>query len=113
MNVWVYICCECHCCVIGIKRFCKNLRTEELYTNRHYVPYCLGMAHCNTVMAIKLHSSYGTILFDHLAADGAGFAGSQVAVVAVGQVNADLLSGKCLETVHGLTGLENAQLVVI
>jgi len=27
-------------------------------------------------------------LFDHLAADGAGFTGSQVAVVAVGQVDA-------------------------
>ena len=29
-------------------------------------------------------------LLDHLAADGAGFAGGQVAVVTVGQVNADL-----------------------
>ena len=46
------------------------------------------MARCNTVMPIKTRTSYGTHLLDHLAADGAGFPGSQVAVVAVGQVDA-------------------------
>ena len=34
--------------------------------------------------------SYGTHLLDHLAADGAGFAGGQVTVVTVGQVHANL-----------------------
>ena len=52
-------------------------------------------------------------LLDHLAADGAGFAGGEVAVVAIGQVNADLLGGLHLELVHGLTGLGDVELVVI
>ena len=40
--------------------------------------------------SLKSHTSYGPHLLDHLAADGAGFAGGQVAVVAVLQVDADL-----------------------
>ena len=40
-------------------------------------------------MPIKTRTSYGTHLLDHLAADGACLAGGQVAVVAVGQVDAD------------------------
>ena len=41
-------------------------------------------------MPIISHCSYGTFFLDHLAAHGAGFPGSQVAVVAVSQVDADL-----------------------
>ena len=37
--------------------------------------------------------SYGTHHLDHLAADGAGLAGGQVTVVAVGQIDTDLGSG--------------------
>ena len=44
-------------------------------------------------------------LFYHLVADGAGFTGSQVTVVAIGQVDAHFLSDKHLEAVHSLTGL--------
>mgnify|MGYP007047218525 CR=1 FL=1 len=42
------------------------------------------------VISCKSRSSYGAHVLDHLAADGAGFAGGQVAVVAVLQVDADL-----------------------
>ena len=52
-------------------------------------------------------------LLDHLAADGAGFAGGQVTVVAVGQVDADFLSSLHLELVHSLTSLGNVDLVVV
>ena len=52
-------------------------------------------------------------LLDHLAADGAGLAGGQVTVVAVGQVDTDFLSDKHLEAVHSLTGLGNVQLIVV
>ena len=52
-------------------------------------------------------------LLDHLAADGAGLTGGQVTVVAVGQVDADLLSSLHLELVHSLTGLGDVELVVI
>ena len=52
-------------------------------------------------------------LLDHLAADGAGFPGGQVAVVAVGQVDAHFLGSLHLEAVHSLTGLGNVQLVVV
>ena len=55
----------------------------------------------------------GHIFFDHLAADGACLTGGQVAVVAVGQVDAHFLSDKHLETVHGLTSLRNVQLIVV
>ena len=52
-------------------------------------------------------------MIDHLAAHGAGFTGSQVTVIAIGQVNADFLSCLHLEAVHGLTGLGNVQLIVV
>ena len=68
--------------------------------------------------AIRLRNLLQTLLvsldhlLDHLAADGAGFAGSQVTVVAVGQVDAHLGSCLHLELVHGLTSLGNVDLVV-
>ena len=39
-------------------------------------------------MALRGKCPYGKAVFDHLAAHGAGFPGSQVAIVAVSQVNA-------------------------
>ena len=48
----------------------------------------LNMTGSDTVMPVIARGSYGTILLDHLAADGAGLAGGQVTVVAVLQVNA-------------------------
>ena len=51
-------------------------------------------------------------LLDHLAADGAGFTGGQVTVVAVGQVDSHFLSCLHLELLHGLLGLGNVDLVV-
>ena len=38
----------------------------------------------------EAHGSYGTHLLDHLAADGAGLAAGEVAVIALLQVDADL-----------------------
>ena len=64
-------------------------------------------------MPLIFRSSFGTHLLDHLAADGAGFAGSQVAVVALLEVDADFGSGLHLELVHGLTGLGDVELVVV
>ena len=90
------------------RRFCALLNG-----NRSYVLHGLHMTRCNTVMPIIFRSSYGTHLLDHLAAHGAGFAGSQVAVVAIGQIYADLLGCLHLETVHGLTSLGDIQLIVI
>ena len=60
------------------------------YSDYSYVLHGLDMTYCNTVMALEFHSSYGTILLDHLAADGAGFPAGQVTVVAVGQVDTHL-----------------------
>ena len=48
------------------------------------------MSHGSPVFACKVRSSYGTHLLDHLAADGTGLAGGQVAVVALLEVDADL-----------------------
>lgn len=61
-----------------------------LYADPHYVPYCLHMPLHDPVISRKSRGSYGAHVLDHLAADGAGFAGGQVAVVAVLQVDADL-----------------------
>ena len=57
--------------------------------NRSYVPNLCLVPHSSPVFAGKVRASYGTHLLDHLAADGAGFAGGQVAVVAVLEVDAD------------------------
>ena len=61
-----------------------------LYADPHYVPHRLHMPLHDPVISCKSRSSYGAHVLDHLAADGAGFAGGQVAVVAVLQVDADL-----------------------
>ena len=76
-----------------------------LYGNGDYVFHPLAMAHRGSALPLKLRTSYGTHFLDHLAADGAGFAGGEVAVVAVLEVDTDLVGGLHLELVHGLTGL--------
>ena len=48
------------------------------------------MADRSAVCAGIVRSSFGTHLLDHLAADGTGLAGGQVAVVALLEVDADL-----------------------
>ena len=65
-----------------------------------------------TILPLEIRSSYGAHLLDHLAADGAGLPGGQVAVVAVGQIDADLGSCLHLELVHCLAGLRNIDLIV-
>ena len=60
-----------------------------LYADPHYVPHRLHMPLHDPVISCKSRSSYGAYVLDHLTADGAGFAGGQVAVVAVLEVDAD------------------------
>lgn len=50
---------------------------------------------------------------DHLAADGAGFAGGEVAVVAVLQVDANLRGCFHLELIHGLACFGNVDVVAV
>ena len=78
-----------------------------LYADPHYVPHRLHMPLHDPVFSRKSRSSYGAHVLDHLAADGAGFAGGQVAVIAVLQVDADLGGGFHLELVHGFTGFRD------
>ena len=49
------------------------------------------MTECSPVIPYEFHCSYGTLVLDHLAADGTGLAGGQVAVVALLEVDADLV----------------------
>ena len=63
------------------------------------------MAFCVTICALKFRCSYGTVFLDHLAADGAGFTGGQVAVVALLQVYADFAGGFHLEIIHSGAGI--------
>lgn len=48
------------------------------------------MSCSSPVLTDIVRSSYGCHLLDHLAADGAGLAGGQIAVVALLEVDADL-----------------------
>ena len=60
-----------------------------LYSYTRYVLNSLFMPESSSVIPHEVHSSYGTIVLDHLAAHGAGLTGSQVAVVTLLQVDAD------------------------
>ena len=71
------------------------------------------MPNRNTVLPLISRSSHGTHLLDHLAANGAGFTGGQVAVVALLQVNAHLLGSLHFELVHRFTSLGNIDLIAV
>ena len=94
-------------------RLCDGGGCVALYTNAGDVLDIHLMTLCYAVRSMECHGSYGTIVLNHLAADGAGFAGSQVTVVAVGQVDADLGCSLHLELVHCLPCLGNVQPIVI
>ena len=64
---------------------------SPLNGNGRYVPNFDLMPDCSAVCTGIVRSSYGTHLLDHLAADGAGLAAGQVAVVALLEVDADLV----------------------
>ena len=68
----------------------------------------LGYAVCT----LECKGAYGPVIFDHLAADGAGLTGGQVTVVATLQVDAHFLGRLHLELIHGFLGLRNIDLVV-
>ena len=93
-------------------RLCDGGGCVALYTNAGDVLDIHLMTLCYAVRSMECHGSYGTIVLNHLAADGAGFAGSQVTVVAIGQVDAHFGSSLHLELVHGLTSLGDIDLVV-
>ena len=70
----------------------KNLVVEvmqQLNRNHSYVFYLLHISCGNSTDSVIFCSSSGTHALDHLAADGACFTGGQVAVVTVGQVDAN------------------------
>ena len=70
--------------------------TSLLYRDIRYVCYFHLVSYGCSVRPHKTHRSYGRHLLDHLAADGAGLAAGQVAVVTVLQVDAHLL--RCVFT---------------
>ena len=67
-----------------------SVNPATLNCDPRYVPNLDLMADRSAVCAGIVRSSCGTHLLDHLAADGAGFAGGQVTVVTVGQAHANL-----------------------
>ena len=87
-------------------------RRNLLYCNTGQICNVNTMAVCDAAEAGDFECSYGSDVLDHLAADGAGLTGGQVAVVAVLEIHADLGSGLLLELVHGLTGLGDVDAVV-
>ena len=84
----------------------------ELYANVGGILDSNLVALCYAVCSMECKESYGTIVLDHLATDGAGLTAGQVTVVAVGQVNTDLGSCLHLELVHSFASLGNIDLVV-
>ena len=71
------------------------------------------MADRSAVCAGIVRSSFGTHLLDHLAADGAGLAGGEIAVVAFLEVDAHLGGGFHLELVHRGLGFRDIDLIVV
>ena len=84
-----------------------------LWDKPEYVPYAVAIIRSDPTFSGKNFASLGYPVLDHLAAHGAGLAGSQMAVVAVGQVDADFACRLHLELVHGFLSLRNVQLIVI
>ena len=66
------------------------MRFKNLNNNPRYVPNLYLMSCSSPVLTDIVRSSCGTHLLDHLAADRAGLAAGQVAVVALLEVDADL-----------------------
>ena len=84
-----------------------------LWNKPEYVPNRITIIRSDSTFSGENFASLGCPVLDHLAADGACLTGSQVAVVAVGQVDTDFLCSLHLETVHSLTCLRNIDLVVV
>ena len=84
-----------------------------LWDKPEYVPYRIAIIGGNPTLSGKNFASLGYPVLDHLAADGASFAGSQMTVVTVGQVDTHFLCSLHLELVHGLLGLGNVDPVII
>ena len=89
--------------------YCGDL----LYRKCSYVLNFLHMPEGGSVVSVEFCDSSGTNVLDHLAADGACLPGSQVTVVAVLQVDADLGSCLHLEAVHSFAGLGDIDLVIV
>ena len=84
-----------------------------LWDKPEYVPYRIAIIRSDSTFSGKNFASLGCPVLDHLATDGAGLAGGQVTVVAIGQVDANLASCLHLELVHGFLSLRNVQLIII
>ena len=84
-----------------------------LYADPHYVPHRLHMPLHDPVISCKSRGSYGAHVLDHLAADGAGFTGGEVAIVAVLEVDANLRRCFHLELVHSLASLGDVDVVAV
>ena len=70
----------------------RRKRGRRRASDRHGINICnrCAVGDCGPVGPVERLGSYWTHVFDHLAADGAGLAGGQVAVVALLQVDANL-----------------------
>ena len=85
----------------------------SLYTDPSYVPHLDRVPHCGSIFPDESRGSYGAHVLDHLTADGAGFAGGEVAVVAVLKVDANLGGCLHLELVHSLACFGNVDVVAV
>ena len=83
--------------------FLFGMRWILLCRDRGFVCKFDAMTLCDAVDTSNSYCSHGFYVLDHLAADGAGLAGGEVAVVALLQVDANLGSGLLLEQLHRLT----------
>ena len=65
----------------------------QLCSQKGQVAYGSAVARRGAAGAVEYRGSFGPNVLDHLAADRTGFAGCQVAVVALLQIDADFRSG--------------------
>ena len=90
---------------------CILLRISDCYT--HYVPDCLFVSKSSPVVPHEIHSSYGAIVLDHLAADAAGLAGGKLAVIAIRKVHTDLAGSLHLKAIHRFAGLRIDKMIAL
>ena len=75
--------------------------------NRHLMP-----SH-NAIVPFKFYISYGAYVINHLSADAAGLTGSDVAVVALLEVNAYFRGGFHFKAVHSFASVRINKLVSV
>ena len=96
----MYLCSHSPANPSVLKRISVFFDRYDLHYHFSYVPNLHRVSHSSPVRTGIVRSSYGTHGFDHLTADGTGFAGSELTVVTLIQGYAYFTCCLHLELIH-------------